>query len=89
MKEEGKEITRKNFENLPSGKDYLNAIKLGSINEILHLLLFTDREMKNYADNAKLITDDNSILEFSTSRKVLYKTPEEIINDIEVFLKSG
>ena len=83
-----KEKLKENFDKLKT-KEYLDAIKLGSIDNILHLLLFTNEEMKDYAEEARLITDNNPILEFSTSRKVLYQAPEEVINDIEVFLKSG
>jgi len=70
-------------------KQYLDALRLSSSDDILNLQLFTSDDMAGYAADASLLTDDNPILEFSTARQVLYQNPEEIIHDIEVFLKIG
>jgi hypothetical protein len=43
--------------------------------------------MQGYADDAKLITDDRPLLEFSTARNVYNQKPEEVINDIEKFIQ--
>ena len=76
-----------NYNSLPElSKQHLSSIRLASGDEIYHLLLFTSEQMQNYADDAKLVTDDNLILEFSTAKKVLNKEPEEVINDIEKFI---
>jgi spermidine synthase len=82
-----REKIRKNFDTLPKiAKEYLNAIKLSSSDQILHLFLFTDEEMKGYGTGAPLITDDNPKLEFSTAKRVLHQNPKEVISDIEKFL---
>ena len=76
-----------NYNSLPElSKQHLSSIRLASGDEIYHLLLFTSEQMQNYADDAKLVTDDNLILEFSTAKKVLNQEPEEVINDIEKFI---
>jgi len=82
-----KEEIKKNFDSLPlKSKQYLNSIGLDSSDDILHLLLFTDEQMKNYGEGAELITDDNPILEFSTAKNVLYQSPKEITLDIRNFM---
>lgn len=78
-----------NYNLLPiKSRQYLDAIRLSSGDEIYRLFLFDSEDMKNYANGADFITDNKPILEFSTARKVLYQNPEEVINDIEVFLES-
>ena len=78
-----KEEIKKNFDSLPlKSKQYLNSIGLDSSDDILHLLLFTDEQMKNYGEGAELITDDNPILEFSTVKNVFYQKSQEIISDL-------
>ena len=85
--DENKLITNYNF--LPeSSKIYLDGLKLGSGEEIYHLLLFTNEEIKGYADDAKVITDDNLILEFSTAKQVLNQNPTVVIEDINNFLEN-
>jgi len=82
------EIINRNYDLLPEiSKQYLDAIYLGSGSEVYHLLLFTSEQMQGYADDAELITDDKPILEFSTAKNVLTQKPEEVINDIEKFIK--
>jgi len=56
---------------------------------LLHLLLFTDDQLQGYADGAKLITDDQPLLEFFTAKKVLLQNPKEVITDIDNFLKKN
>jgi spermidine synthase len=81
------ENLRKNFDALPSSvKKYLQAIQLNSADDLLHLFLFSSEDMKGYADNAPLITDDNPALEFSTAKNVLVADPKDVINDINEFL---
>lgn len=85
-----KEIISNNYNLLPEiSKKYLEAINLGSGEEIYHLLLFTDEQMKGYADDANLIIDDKPILEFSSARKVFDSMPQEVIDDINKFLKEN
>jgi len=77
-----------NYENLPIElKQYLDALRLGSGEEISQLLLFTDEQMQGYAEDAKLITDDKPILEFSTAKNVLIQDPNVVIRDINNFLE--
>ena len=64
----------------------LGLIKLESGREVTHLFLFDDEMMKDYADDAKILTDDNPILEFSTAKRALNQNPKEIIEDIKSFL---
>jgi len=81
------EIINRNYYLLPeSSKQYLDAIYLSSGSEIYDLLLFTSEQMEGYADDAKFITDDKPILEFSTAKNVLNQNPKEVINDIERFI---
>lgn len=81
------EIINKNYDLLPEiSKQYLDAIRLSSGNEIYNLLLFTDEQIKNYADDAKLITDDKPLLEFSTARNVYTQNPDLVIKEINKFL---
>ena len=81
---------KKNFEALPSSaKQYLGPIGLRSSDNVLHLLLFTEEQMKGYADDAPLVTDDNPLLEFSTAKRVLYQDPKEVLSDIERFLEKS
>lgn len=76
-----------NYNSLPEqSKEYLNSLYLGSGEDIFHLLLFTNEQIKGYAEDAKLITDDRPILEFSTGKKVLSQDPQEVIRDINNFL---
>ena len=77
-----------NYDSLPSeSKDYLDAIRLGSGDEIFHLFLFDNKNMQGYADNARLIMDDKPILEFSTAKNVLNQNPKAVIDDINNFLE--
>ena len=78
-----------NYNSLPEpSKQYLDAIRLSSGDEIYHLLLFTSDELKGYGKDAKFVIDDKPILEFSTAKNVLYQNPKEVINDIENFIKN-
>lgn len=78
-----------NYNSLPvESKQYLDAIKLSSGEKIYNLLLFTSEQMLGYADNAKIITDDKPILEFSTAKNILNQNPKEVIEDIENFIKN-
>ena len=84
------ENIRRSFTSLPeTERIYLRGIRIDSADDILDLLLFTSDEMKGYADTNPIITDDNCMLEFSTSRKVLYQNPMETIADINRFIKGG
>ena len=77
-----------NYNSLPElSKKYLEAIRLGSGEEIHHLLLFNGEEMQDYANDAKVLVDDKPILEFSTAKKVLNQEPKKIIEDIDGFIK--
>jgi len=77
-----------NYDSLPSeSRQYLDAIGLSSGNEISHLLLFTDKDIQNYAENAKIVTDDNLLLEFSTAKKTINQNPRAIIDGINNFIK--
>ena len=80
---------KENYESLPEqSKKSLGALKLNSGDGIYHLMLFTSEEMQDYAKNAKIITDDKPILEFSTAKNVLNQNPKEVIGDIEGFIKN-
>ena len=70
-------------------KENLNAIQLSSGEKILNLLLFDSLEIKDYAKDAELVTDDKPILEFSTAKKVINPNPKEVIQDINQFLKQN
>ena len=77
-----------NYDSLSEkSKEYLKAINLVSGEEIYYLLLFRGEQMQGYANEAKLITDDKPILEFSTAKNVFVQKPEEVINDIKNFIK--
>lgn len=79
---------RENYDNLPDiSKYHLSQLRLASGNEVYHLLLFTDRQIKGYADNSELITDDRPILEFSTAKNVFTPNPEAVLEDINKFLE--
>ena len=83
----GKNNINSNYDSLPyQSKQYLNAIRLSSGDEIYHLLLFTGDDLENYAENARLITDDNPFLEFSTAKKALNQNPKEIVDNINKFI---
>jgi len=76
-----------NYNLLPEkSKQFLEALKLNSGEQIFHLILFDEEDLKNYSENAKLITEDNFLLEFSTAKNVLNQNPKEVINDIEKFI---
>lgn len=78
-----------NYENLPiKSKQQLTALRLASGEDISHLLLFDSEEMQGYAKDAKLVTDDKPILEFSTAKKILVQKPQSIIEDINKFLEN-
>lgn len=84
------EIISSNYNLLPEiSKQYLEAIDLGSGKNVYHLLLFTSEQMRGYADDAKLITDDKPILEFSSARKVFASMPQEVIDDMNSFLEKN
>ncbi|GIU68387.1 MAG: hypothetical protein KatS3mg001_237 [Candidatus Pacearchaeota archaeon] len=81
------ELINENYNKLPEiSKQQLNLIRLSSGSEIYHLFVFKSEQMKGYADDAKIITDDNLLLEFSTAKRVLNQGPKEVINDIERFV---
>ncbi len=76
-----------NFNLLPSlSKNYLSIIKIDSGKQILDLILFTSEEMSGYGKNEQIVTDDNSLLEFSTARNVLLTDSAEVISDINAYL---
>ena len=79
-----------NYKFLPKmSKQQLGLIKLESGREVTHLFLFDDEMMKDYADDAKILTDDNPILEFSTAKRALNQNPKEIIEDIKKFIENA
>ena len=79
-----------NYNALPEqSKKYLDAIRLGSGDEIYHLLLFTSQDMRGYADDAEFVTDDNLILEFSAAKNVLNQKPKEVIDAINAFIEKN
>ena len=43
--------------------------------------------MSGYADDAKFITDDKPILEFSSARTVFASKPQDVLEDINKFLE--
>lgn len=78
---------KENFASLPLlSKQFLSVVGFISPEHILNLFLFTEKEMSNYDDEAPIITDDNSLLEFSTARTVLSADPNEVMGDIKAFL---
>jgi spermidine synthase len=82
------EELNENYNNLPEiSKQGLRAIRLSSGSEVYNLVVFISEQMQGYADDAKLITDDKPILEFSTAKNVLNQNPKEVINDIEQFIQ--
>lgn len=78
------------FDQLPAElkATYFEPIGLDSSENIMHLLLFTSESMEGYAKDAKLMTDDMPLLEFSTSRRRFNADSEEVIQDIKSFLKN-
>jgi spermidine synthase len=75
---------KERYNSLPSeSKKYLETLGLKSENDLYNLLLFTNKDLQNYANQSKIITDDYPILEFSTAKKMLNQNPSEIIQDIE------
>lgn len=79
-----KDKIKERYNNLPAkSKQHLESLRLSSGEEIFNLLLFTEKDLENYTADAKLITDDKPILEFSTARNVLNQNPKEVIGDIE------
>lgn len=78
---------RENFDKLPEiVKENFGVLKLGSADSIFHLSLFSGEDMKDYGKDAQLITDDNPIFEFSTAKRILYRDPKEVTEDIGRFL---
>jgi spermidine synthase len=76
-----------NFDQLPpEAKSYLRVIWIRSASDLLNLVLFTSEEIEGYANNAPIVTDDNSILEFSTAKNALVGNPRVIIEDISKFM---
>ncbi len=79
---------RTNFDMLPEfSKEYFKIIQLESGDKILDLLLFTDKEMEGYGKDARIITDDNALLEFSTAKNLFSKDPEIVLKDVHAFLE--
>ena len=79
-----------NYDNLPfESKQYLEILRLNSGKEIYHLLLFNSTNLENYTKDAKIVTDDNLLLEFTTARKILDQDYESIIEDINKFLENN
>ena len=77
------------FDNLfPDKKEYLEAIWLNNSDDLLNLVLFTDDQMRGYADSAELITDDNAKLEFSTAKNIISGNPEVVLKDIEDYINN-
>jgi spermidine synthase len=82
-----KENLIQNYNSLPeTSKQFLEIIHLNSGDGIYNLFLFDNTPIKNYAKDAKIITDDNLLLEFSTAKNVLNQNSKEVINDIEKFI---
>jgi len=78
------QIFNKNYEILSEeSKRHLRAIRLDSGKDILNLLLFDSRALVDYGKNSKIITDDNLILEFSTSKNVLNQNPKQVIEGLK------
>ena len=76
------------FTALPENTKYaLQSIGLGSADNILHLVLFTEEEMQGYGTDAVLVTDDLPLLEFSTGKQALNQHPEKVMDDIDKFLE--
>ena len=76
------------FTALPENTKYaLQRIGLGSADNILHLVLFTEEEMQGYGTDAVLVTDDLPLLEFSTGKQALNQHPEKVMDDIDKFLE--
>jgi spermidine synthase len=79
-----------NYNSLPeNSKRQLDSIRLSNGEEIYNLLIFTSEQMNGYADDAKLITDDKPILEFSTAKNVLNQNPKAVIQDINKFFRGS
>ena len=83
------ENIEKNFDSLPDfSKDSFEKIGINSVDTILNLMIFTNEELKGYADKARIVTDDNALLEFSTAKNTLSISPYEAIEDINKFILS-
>ncbi len=79
---------KENFDKLPSKikSEYLKAIWINSSDDLLHLFLFNQDQMKGYADEVEPVTDDNVRLEFSGAKAIFTSDSEEVISDIKKFL---
>jgi len=81
------ENIEKSFKLLPlSARKTLYKGKIVSGRQISGLLLFTSEDMRGYGAGARLVTDDNSLLEFSTAKNLLVFGSSEVIEDINNFI---
>lgn len=84
------EMFNGNYNSLPKiSKQGLGTLRLSSGSDIYNLKLFDSRDLEGYAEKAKVITDDNLLLEFSSAKNVYNQNPEEVIADINDFLEKN
>jgi len=84
------ESIRRNFEILPDfSLSFLEVIQIRSAEDILHLVIFEEKDLVGYADDAELVTDDNALLEFSTGARTLSTEPVVVINSLENYIGSS
>lgn len=82
-------LIEENFDSLSRySKGHLGAILLNSPEDILNLLMFTNKELSGYGENSKLITDNNLLLEFSTAKNFFVGNSSEVILDINKYIQN-
>jgi spermidine synthase len=78
----------KNFDSLDYySKQHLKAIGIASSVDLENLFLFSEKDADAYIQNARIITDDNLILESSTGKRYISGEAMEVISDINKFLE--
>jgi len=81
------DFLNENYDKLPEvSRQYLSLTYLNSGDDIYDLFLFDDEDLKGYADDALVVTDNNLILEFSSAKSVLNQYPKAVVYDINKFL---
>ncbi|MFH1249023.1 MAG: fused MFS/spermidine synthase [archaeon] len=56
---------------------------------IAYLALFNSEQLVDYANNSRIITDDNLLLEFSAARNIYRNNREEVMSDLRGFVNEN
>jgi hypothetical protein len=79
-----------NFDSLSGfSKQHLKIILIDSSEDVLNLFMFTDEDLKGYAENSTMITDDNLLLEFSTAKTFLKGNSSRVLEDINKYIEQN